>query len=80
MTDCSKCGECCTVIDFVAGKEVSYDEARFYELHGIRLHTEGGQLLLEVPLRCSLLGEDNLCKDYENRPKICRNYQCEKMK
>jgi len=26
-------------------------------------------------LRCPHLGEDNLCRVYENRPQVCRDYQ-----
>jgi len=35
------------------------------------------QVWFELP--CFHLGEDNRCKIYKKRPKMCRKFKCEKM-
>jgi len=71
---CSKCGKCCKVLAFtVPHMHYSDDELRYFKLRGVvfeRINRNNDYMI--VPCRCSLLGDDNLCKDYENRPDVCR--------
>jgi Fe-S-cluster containining protein len=88
-----KPGEC--LCDFCSGKCCQYfslpidlpttwddfDSIRWYLAHGQTLvYTVKEQWYLLVKSRCQYLTDDNRCRIYFNRPKICREYttdQCE---
>lgn len=68
---CQKCGECCKRI--MIGTELPDELADLMSTHFGRPMTRLG---IEVEHRCKNLGEDNLCKDYLNRPAFCRKFMC----
>jgi Fe-S-cluster containining protein len=73
---CSSCALCCDGTLF-SSVPVSGDERD-------RLGDDPGLFVrgVEVRLRmkCSCLDQENRCKIYETRPKICRNYRCDLLK
>jgi Fe-S-cluster containining protein len=65
---CKKCGECCKWVG------ISTSLPKALDLTWINLH--GGYVkngVVFLPLRCTALGDDNECTQYESRPKICRD-------
>lgn len=75
MSECQKCGECCKQITFNC--PLPEELAEFMSAHH-------GRRIEEVAVRhnhrCVHLGDDNLCKVYENRPAYCRKFHCENSK
>ncbi|NCC99954.1 MAG: hypothetical protein EOL95_09695 [Bacteroidia bacterium] len=71
---CKMCGECCKYLVFdVPHMHYTQDELRYYKLRGVRFERVNRNTdRMIVPCRCELLGDDNLCKDFENRPDVCR--------
>jgi len=56
-----------------------YEYIRWYLLHDrATVFTEDGTWYLLVHNRCKHLGNDNLCRQYETRPQICRDYAIDK--
>jgi Fe-S-cluster containining protein len=56
-----------------------FEYIRWYLLHDrATVFTEDGTWYLLVHTKCRHLGDDNLCKGYETRPQICREYSTEK--
>jgi len=78
--DCSKCnGACCryVVIEMDAPKELEdFDIIKWYVCHkNVNVFVEeDGAWNIEFITPCEHLGEDNLCKIYEKRPQICRDF------
>lgn len=74
---CQKCGdECCT--EYTIYGYTDEDFIEFLKAHyGVEV-IEAVQL--KIPHRCIHLTDEGLCDIYENRPKMCREYQCKKMK
>ncbi len=68
---CKKCGECCKRVSFFFSP-ASADMQRYYELRGFKITEHEGRKFVTVPVACKNLAENGLCKDYENRPDICR--------
>ncbi len=54
------------------------DHAHWALLHGLRVFEIEGTNQFRVLLdkKCEQLGDDNLCKIYENRPQMCREFDC----
>ena len=76
---CRKCGaKCCTYFCFQIDKPTGYDEfedVRWYLCHeGVSVHIDEGDWYISIPNRCIMLRDDNTCRDYANRPLICRKY------
>lgn len=72
MGNCIKCGQCCQQINFRI--PLDPDLADLFSAHyGHRVNATG----ITVEHRCVHLGDDNLCKIYENRPEYCRNFFCQ---
>jgi hypothetical protein len=80
MVDCinnlDKCNaDCCKYISITHGF-MSEERKRYYELHNckiVRITRE--KFLILVPLRCTALGEDNLCTLHnENKPAVCKQF------
>jgi Fe-S-cluster containining protein len=77
--DCTKCANCCRVL---GPRLNTTDIDRFAGLLGIRLAAfvknylrcdEDGDLVFrEMP--CPFIGGDNLCTEYDARPRACRRY------
>ncbi len=92
MTGCTRCGKCCTEMMIrvpfparpTAGEHLRAraDAERFYQMHGIEvLPSMAGEIVLRIPAVCKNLvinGSDTTCNIYENRPEICRTFECQK--
>jgi Fe-S-cluster containining protein len=64
--NCTGCGECCKRIPQALATIESYIEFYGYDPQDLEFpysHDEKGV--------CEMLGEDNKCKVYENRPLVC---------
>lgn len=82
--------KCCTDINFIYPKLFfpeyqTPEEHEFLEVHGVNNMTlkelragaeDVSSLVVNIKHRCNQLGDDGLCKIYENRPEICRGFQC----
>ncbi|MBD3671069.1 MAG: YkgJ family cysteine cluster protein [Gammaproteobacteria bacterium] len=77
---CNQCGVCCRNLTLYDGKSLIRDHADFEALCRKRPDYQRFRLsrIDEVEqiayFHCTQLGEDNRCRDYENRPRICRIY------
>jgi len=76
---CSYCAaKCCRYIALAIDTPecwADFEYIRWYLLHErAAVFTEEDTWYLLVYNRCKHLGEDNLCKTYETRPQICRDY------
>ena len=95
MSECLRCGECCisNVINLgeITDKNrvVMLDRLRWLTLHRcdtqIATRENGSQFdVLRIPLVCKNLAQDKqgkyLCKDYENRPQLCKDFECSRIK
>ena len=82
---CNHCsGKCCKYFTLPIDGPTSwddYDEVGRYLDHGLTLvYVEKGTWYLVVMTRCGYLMQDNRCRVYLDRPKICRDYtttECE---
>lgn len=82
--------KCCTDINFIYPKLLfpeyqSEEEKDFLEVHGVNNMTlkelragatDVSAMVVNIKHRCNQLGDNGLCKIYENRPQICRSFQC----
>ena len=86
-----RCGLCClTAFMAMHNNPIGQDEkelARWLKLHRcepMRYPTSKGDVLaVKIPLVCEWLDFDSeqgkyFCKDYENRPVICKEYFCKR--
>jgi Fe-S-cluster containining protein len=78
---CDECsGLCCRYfalpIETPKDKE-DYDDIRWFLCHkGITVFVEDGDWYISIKNRCRHLSEeDNRCKIYDKRPRICRQYR-----
>lgn len=76
---CEMCGRCCENLNLNIGSRWIRSEADFKRL--IERHPEysrfiktGRTLSGVLKFRCSMLDEDGLCSDYENRPDFCGGF------
>ena len=80
-----KCkGLCCTGLSIPVDKpknKKEVDELRFYIVHkNIKIYIRSNRWYVLVDEKCENLGRNNLCKEYETRPMICRDHshdECE---
>jgi len=77
---CEHCaGACCRYVALPIDKPRTlrdYDDIRWYVMHeGFSVFVEDGDWYVQVQARCKNLQADNLCRIYETRPRICREYQ-----
>ncbi len=80
---CEYCsGKCCRYFALPIDAPTNYEEfdyVRWYLLHDrATIFVENGNWFLMVQTICKALDENNLCKIYEKRPQICREYATEK--
>jgi Fe-S-cluster containining protein len=73
---CRECGSCCdwSMFSFV---ELQGEEAAWGKSKRLPLLHQGSTVSLRFP--CTLLephGNARVCKDYEHRPQMCREYEC----
>jgi len=71
MPNCQKCGECCKQIQF--GCPMPPELSELFTAHYGR---SVDAVKIHLKHRCKMLGDDNRCKDYENRPDFCRQFSC----
>lgn len=77
---CKECGaRCCKYFAFEIDKPTSYQEfenIRWYLAHkDVTVHIDvEGDWYIAISNRCNNLDRNNRCKDYKNRPLICRTY------
>jgi len=80
---CEKCNaQCCKYVCMeidTPENEEDFDDIRWYLAHkNVNVFIEEeGTWCIEFLTPCEFLGEDNKCKNYENRPKICRDHSHE---
>lgn len=86
----SPCYKCCTdmdidLLDLLFPSRMSADGQEFVLAHGLEdarlADLQTGAILMtngkvKIQHRCQQLDETGLCRIYENRPVICRNYVC----
>lgn len=88
MSICESCrikGNCCKgfMLNFIINKSENWEEElnswlKVNETEFLiprRAPYNDTEKTLGFRFDCSLLGEDGLCKDYENRPDMCKLYQ-----
>lgn len=52
-----------------------YDDIRWYLMHeNIHVFVDDGQWFVAFATRCKNLEQDNRCRVYETRPRVCRGY------
>lgn len=68
---CKKCGKCCS--NYLPLKQEEIKTMK-------KLAKKENKLVLDKNyyLRCPFLNNNNTCDIYENRPMICRGYDCNK--
>ena len=81
--DCSKCdGKCCkyVALEIDTPEDLEdFENIKWYVVHkNVNIYVEeDGIWNLEFITPCEYLGENNLCKIYNRRPDICRDYNQE---
>lgn len=71
---CISCQECCKTLVFSISKGALTEHlAAFYRMRGSEFFEEGGVIWVMVPSVCPSLTPFG-CKDYDNRPLICKRY------
>jgi Fe-S-cluster containining protein len=78
---CQRCGKCCREYSITMVR--NEDFARFLTYHGLHLRDrQDGHMEVYGEEKCRYLKSDPkqpsryTCAIYENRPNICRNWQC----
>lgn len=70
---------CCRYIALPIDKPTSredFDNIRWYLAHqDVTVFIDKGEWYISFAARCRYLQDDNLCGNYEERPKICRSYR-----
>lgn len=79
---CSYCpAKCCRYFALpidVPKKKADFEYIRWYLLHErATVFTEDDCWYILVHTKCKMLGDDNLCRAYQTRPNICREYNTE---
>ncbi len=83
MSDpCVVCrAKCCQYFAFEIDEPDTYEEfedIRWFLYHeNISVHIDEGDWYISIANPCKMLGENNQCKIYDDRPIICRNYDLE---
>lgn len=84
MSECTRCGKCCRT--YAIAMRRSEDYARFLSYHGLILRDrDDGQMEVYGEAKCRYLKSDPkdsskyLCSIYDDRPNICRDWQCGRM-
>lgn len=77
--NCKKCGGCCKTLILPLGITVDDDSQKWLEYHGIKVIRGNPISYIEIDAVCSNL-KDNQCSIYEQRPQVCRDYLCDKLK
>ena len=78
--NCEKCdARCCKYVAVEIDKpetKEDFEDIKWFVCHkNVNVFVdEDDEWYVEFLSPCEFLGEDNLCTNYENRPKICRRY------
>lgn len=75
--ECSKCGSCCSALLPLKKSEIDRLRRLIKKRH-IKPHTQP-LVVNVVDLTCPFLSDDNKCRIYDERPFICRIFQCDKV-
>lgn len=76
---CTRCAKCCTYVGVGINPPRSLrfaTDVLWYLYHqGVSVHCDGdGEWMVVFETRCRQLGDDLLCRIYEQRPLICREF------
>jgi len=79
---CDECdGKCCRHIALQIDEPhdpAEFDDIRWYLCHqGVQVFVEEGKWYLQVYARCRYLDDNFRCRNYNNRPNLCRSYDME---
>ena len=79
---CNQCGQCCQNIYLTYRRKVIETDADFFAIKQLHPQEYGTFEPLEqgtkgVVFRCTALGSNNQCTQYETRPSFCRTYPTE---
>ena len=77
---CPKCaGLCCRYVALpieTPKTRADFDDIRWYLAHeGFSIFVDEGDWYVNVAARCKYLTDENMCRIYLNRPRICRTYK-----
>jgi hypothetical protein len=77
--ECTECGKCCTYVGVEIDKPKKASEASdilWYLYHeNVYIYVDGSnEWSVHFEGRCRNLGDDLLCRIYEQRPDICRSF------
>jgi len=70
---CLECGRCCNGVYFKSIKLLHGDRIDLFDVTYTPKY-QGDFVLSSLP--CQQLNPDNTCKIYEDRPRVCRDFQC----
>jgi len=79
---CKRCGKCCKYASAIIPVDKNgKSDARWFELHGCKIKHTNGSIKIIIPYVCEWLKQNEetkeyYCLHYDERPEICRNYQC----
>lgn len=91
MSECKRCGQCCSVA-FVGLHSIKIDDDKqevyrwlgYHSCKPSRLQTDDGDcLMIRIPIICQHLSFKKgiaHCGIYDNRPMICKDFTCVKMR
>ena len=75
---CSRCGQCCGLFIPFTGKEVSVIK-KYVKEHNITQTNRIDTVTNSFKAHCCFYDEENkLCKIYEVRPYVCRDFKCDR--
>lgn len=79
-TECADCGLCCQYMNIVVDRPTDQEDVEdllWYQYHrDTNMHLDqDNDYGLHFPLRCRHLDENNLCKIYNRRPLICKQFK-----
>jgi Fe-S-cluster containining protein len=92
MRECRRCGNCCinATFRFAFGKKEEdikklKDMSKWLSYHGCQVRekqdNDKKKFYVTIPIVCNnlIMGKDHKweCMDYENRPELCKRYQCQ---
>lgn len=72
-----QCGECCTYMSFAA-PSTDADYLEWLTFHGCTLTYRRGAWHVRVPIACRHVQANGACGIHDDRPQMCREYECEK--
>lgn len=76
---CRQCGSCCRRLQLQHGKQWLRSRRKFNALikndpEFARFEVIGRDRQGLLVFNCNMLGADNRCQDYDNRPRLCRDF------